>query len=157
MHIPLSVGLLDGAGRDLPLRLSGEVKATGTTRVLDVRTAREVFVFEDVPEKPVASLLRGFSAPVKLEAPRSDDELTFLMAHDSDPFARWEAGQQLAARLILELVEARAAGKPLVVPDHFVEAIRRTLDESDGRLFDSFGGIPIRKCDQITLAEATVS
>ena len=136
MHIPLSVGLLDGAGRDLPLRLSGEVKATGTTRVLDVRTAREVFVFEDVPEKPVASLLRGFSAPVKLEAPRSDDELTFLMAHDSDPFARWEAGQQLAARLILELVEARATGKPLVVPDHFVEAIRRTLD--DQRLDRSF-------------------
>jgi len=73
---------------------------------------------------------------VKLEAPRSDDELTFLMAHDSDPFARWEAGQQLGARLILELVEARKAGKPLVVPDHYVDAIRRTLD--DQRLDRSF-------------------
>ena len=136
MHIPLSVGLLDGAGRDLPLRLSGEANAGGTTRVLDVRTPRDVFVFEDVPEKPVASLLRGFSAPVKLEAPRSDDELTFLMAHDSDPFARWEAGQQLGARLILELVAARKAGQPLVVPDHYVDAIRRTLD--DQRLDRSF-------------------
>ena len=83
-----------------------------------------------------ASLLRGFSAPVKLEAPRSDDELTFLMAHDSDPFARWEAGQQLGARLILELVAARKAGQPLVVPDHYVDAIRRTLD--DQRLDRSF-------------------
>jgi len=136
MHIPLSVGLLDGAGRDLPLRLAGEATAGGTTRVLDVRTPRDVFVFEDVPEKPVASLLRGFSAPVKLDAPRSDDELTFLMAHDSDPFARWEAGQQLGARLILELVEARKAGRPMVVPDHFVDAIRRTLD--DQRLDRSF-------------------
>ena len=136
MHIPLSVGLLDGAGRDLPLRLAGEAAAGDATRVLDVRTPRDVFVFEDVPEKPVASLLRGFSAPVKLDAPRSDDELTFLMAHDSDPFARWEAGQQLGARLILELVEARRAGRPMVVPDHFVDAIRRTLD--DQRLDRSF-------------------
>jgi len=134
--VPDAIGLLDGAGRDLPLRLSGEAMAAGTTRVLDVRTARDVFVFEDVPEKPVASLLRGFSAPVKLDAPRSDDELTFLMAHDSDPFARWEAGQQLGARLILELVEARKAGSPMVVPDHFVDAIRRTLD--DQRLDRSF-------------------
>ena len=136
MHIPLAVGLLDGAGRDLPLKLAGETAAGGTTRVLDLRTPREVFVFEDVPEKPVASLLRGFSAPVKLDAPRADDELTFLMAHDSDPFARWEAGQQLGARLILELVEARKAGRPMVVPDHFVDAIRRTLD--DQRLDRSF-------------------
>lgn len=136
MHIPLSVGLLDGAGRDLPLKLAGEASAGGTTRVLDVRNARDVFVFEDVPEKPVASLLRGFSAPVKLDAPRSDDELTFLMAHDSDPFARWEAGQQLGARLILELVEARRVGRPMDVPDHFVDAIRRTLD--DQRLDRSF-------------------
>ena len=136
MHIPLAVGLLDGAGRDLPLRLAGEAAAGGATRVLDLRTPRDVFMFEDVPEKPVASLLRGFSAPVKLDAPRSDDELTFLMAHDSDPFARWEAGQQLGARLILELVEARKAGSPMVVPDHFVDAIRRTLD--DQRLDRSF-------------------
>ncbi|WP_295138399.1 aminopeptidase N [uncultured Reyranella sp.] len=136
MHIPLAVGLLDGAGRDLPLKLAGEAAAGGTTRVLDVRNTRDVFVFEDIPEAPVASLLRGFSAPVKLDAPRSDDELTFLMAHDSDPFARWEAGQQLAARLILELVEARKADKPMVVPDHFVDAIRRTLD--DQRLDRSF-------------------
>jgi aminopeptidase N len=136
MHIPLAVGLLDGAGRDLPLRLAGEAAAGGTTRVLDVRTARDVFVFEDVPEKPVPSLLRGFSAPVKLDAPRSDDELTFLMAHDSDPFARWEAGQQLGARLILGLVEARNGGRPMDVPDHFVDAIRRTLD--DQRLDRSF-------------------
>ncbi len=136
MHIPLVVGLLDGAGRDLPLKLAGETAAGGTTRVLDLRTPRDVFVFEDVPEKPVASLLRGFSAPVKLDAPRADDELTFLMAHDTDPFARWEAGQQLGARLILELVEARKAGRTMVVPDHFVEAIRRTLD--DQRLDRSF-------------------
>jgi aminopeptidase N len=129
MHIPLAVGLLDRAGRDMPLRLEGEAKAGAQTRVLDVRGARDVFVFEDVLEQPVASLLRGFSAPVKLTAPRSDAELTFLMAHDSDAFARWEAGQQLAAKLILGMVDDRKAGRPMIVPDAFVDAVRRTLDD----------------------------
>ncbi len=129
MHIPLAVGLLDGAGRDMPIRLEGETKSGGTTRVLDVKSARDTFVFEDVAEKPVASLLRKFSAPVKLTALRSDAELSFLMAHDSDPFARWEAGQQLSAKLILSMVEARRLGQPMVVPDNFVDAVRRTLDD----------------------------
>jgi aminopeptidase N len=129
MHIPLAVGLLDRAGRDIALRLEGEARAGSETRVLDVKEARSAFVFEDVPEKPVASLLRGFSAPVKLTAPRSDDELSFLMAHDNDPFARWEAGQQLAAKLILGMVDERKAGRPMTVPDTFVDAVRRTLDD----------------------------
>ena len=129
MHIPLAVGLLDRAGRDIALRLEGETKVGSETRVLNVKEARSVFVFEDVPEKPVASLLRGFSAPVKLTAPRSDDELSFLMAHDNDPFARWEAGQQLAAKLILGMVDERKAGRPMTVPDTFVDAVRRTLDD----------------------------
>jgi aminopeptidase N len=129
MHIPLAVGLIDRAGRDMPLRLAGEAEPGAATRVLDVRSGRDVFVFEDVPEPPVASLLRGFSAPVKLTALRSDEELTFLMAHDSDAFARWEAGQQLAAKLILGMVEDRKAGRPMAVPDGFINAIRRTLDD----------------------------
>jgi aminopeptidase N len=129
MHIPLAVGLLDRAGRDLPLTLAGETGPGPTTRVLDVRGAQDVFVFEEVPEPPVASLLRGFSAPVKLTMHRPDEDLTFLMAHDSDPFARWEAGQQLAAKLILDMVEARKAGRPMTVPDAFVAAVRRTLDD----------------------------
>ena len=129
MHIPLAVGLLDRAGRDLPLRLAGEAASGGVTRVLDVRRAHETFVFEDVPEKPIASLLRGFSAPVKLTTRRADDELAFLMAHDSDPFARWEAGQQLAAEMIFGLVADRKAARPLVVPETFIDAIRRTLDD----------------------------
>jgi aminopeptidase N len=129
MHIPLSVGLLDRAGREIGLKLSGDGGAAATTRALDIRGERDVFVFEDVPEAPVPSLLRGFSAPVKLTNPRSDEELAFLMAHDPEPFARWEAGQQLAAKMILGMVEDRKAGCPLSVADRFVEAIRRTLDD----------------------------
>ena len=129
MHIPLAIGLLNKAGQDLPLRLSEEKTPGRRTRVLNVRRASETFVFEDVAEEPVASLLRGFSAPVKLTRPRPDAELSFLMAHDSDPFARWEAGQQFAAKLILDLVAARKDGRAINVPDSFVDAVRLTLND----------------------------
>ncbi|HEX9626199.1 MAG TPA: aminopeptidase N [Acidiferrobacterales bacterium] len=122
-HIPLAVGLLDPEGVDLPLKLEGEARAVTGTRVLAVRAAEERFVFEDVPRPPVPSLLRGFSAPVRLEIDLSDDERGFLMAHDSDPFNRWEAGQQLAVKLIL----ARIAGAATAVPAAFVDAFRKTL------------------------------
>ena len=107
--IPLELGLLDGQGHELPLRLEGEAVAQGGNRVLAVTEAEQRFVFVEVPEQPLPSLLRGFSAPVKLSFPYSRDQLLFLMQHDSDGFNRWEAGQQLSvavsarARTQLEL------------------------------------------------------
>ncbi|KIF81125.1 aminopeptidase N [Noviherbaspirillum autotrophicum] len=107
-HIPVAVGLLDGSGRDLPLHLGG-VEIDGpapTTMVLELTQQRQSFEFRNVPVHPVPSILRGFSAPVVLEIDYSDAELAFLMAHDSDPFNRWEAGQRLAMRRLLALADA---------------------------------------------------
>ncbi|QKT04515.1 aminopeptidase N [Ectothiorhodospiraceae bacterium 2226] len=109
LHIPLALGLVGPDGQDLPLRLQGEAAGQGTRRVVDVRAARETFVFEDVPAEPIPSLLRGYSAPVRLDYDYTDEALAFLLAHDSDPFARWEAGQQLAVRLIMARVVAPQA------------------------------------------------
>ena len=122
MHIPFAVGLIAADGKEVPLRLAGEAKASGNTRVLSLREAEHSFVFEDVPAAPVPSLARGFSAPVVLNFAYTEAELTHLMAHDSDSFNRWEAGQRLAANLIL----AGAAGKP-VDPSGFVAACARIL------------------------------
>ncbi|MFL9922910.1 aminopeptidase N [Herbaspirillum lusitanum] len=111
-HIPVAVGLLDSKGRDMPLRLDGEKSAAGdTTRVLELTKARQTFRFTDVAEKPVPSILRGFSAPVVLQYEYSDAELAFLMAHDSDAFNRWEAGQRLATRRLLKLTTAVQAAR----------------------------------------------
>ncbi|HLF97364.1 MAG TPA: aminopeptidase N [Methylococcaceae bacterium] len=104
--IPFSVGLLGGDGAPLPLRLVGEQCADGhETRVLRVGDAVQTFRFADLAEKPVLSALRGFSAPVRLKIHHDYDELAFLFRHDSDPFNRWEAGQQLAGQILLNLVE----------------------------------------------------
>jgi aminopeptidase N len=130
MLIPMALGLIGQDGRDLPLTLAGETAPGATTRVLALTGARQSFTFTDVPAKPVPSLFRGFSAPVKLRFGYSDGDLTFLMARDSDAFNRWEAGQTLATRLILALVEDRAAGRDMVVPDAFIDAVAATLDRA---------------------------
>ncbi len=127
MPIPLAMGLLDPDGAPLPLRLEGEAKAAGTSRVLELDRAEQSFTFVDVPAAPVPSLLRGFSAPVILDAGQGDEELRFLMANDPDPFVRWEAGHSYATRLMLALIGARAAGRPLRADPGLADAFAATL------------------------------
>ena len=104
LHIPIAVGLLDGQGHDLPLRLEDtKLSFAPTTIVLELTKAKQSFTFKGINSKPVPSLLRDFSAPVTLDFDYSDDELAFLLAHDSDAFNRWEAGQRLATRRLLAL------------------------------------------------------
>jgi aminopeptidase N len=109
LHIPLALGLLGGNGQDLELELAdGRRPRNG---VLDITKARETFVFRGVPSRPTPSLLRGFSAPVRLETSLGDRDLEFLMVHDSDLFNRWQAANDYATRTLVHLVKARAAGR----------------------------------------------
>ena len=129
--IPVAVGLITEEGRELPLRFSGEAMAGLTSRLLVLEEEQQNFVFEDIFEPPVPSLLRGFSAPVKLEYPYSAHELAVLMAHDTDSFMRWEAGQLLAQREILSNVGRLAAGSDPVLAPELVEAVAAMLDDTD--------------------------
>ncbi len=124
--IPVTVGLLDGNGNELPLQL-GASDAPSTTKVLRVTEAEQTFTFINIPEAPVPALLRGFSAPVKLQCDYTRDELGFLMSHDSDGFVRWEAGQQLALAVINEGMQARREGKPFIVDARLISAFRSVL------------------------------
>jgi len=126
-HIPVAVGLVGPDGQDMPLRLAGETEVT-TTRVLSLYEVTQQFVFEGVAVAPVPSLLRNFSAPVLLDFAYSDVELAHLLAHDSDSFNRWEAGQRLASRLILAASSTLAAGETPVWPEGFVTAVARVLE-----------------------------
>jgi aminopeptidase N len=106
-----------------PFHIPFAVKVGTEERVLSIKSAEERFVFENLQSRPVPSLLRRFSAPVILNYPYSDEELLHLMAHDDDPFNRWEAGQRLAAATILE--------KNGVPSPAFVAAARNLLLDSD--------------------------
>ncbi len=116
LHVPFAVGLVDRDGRDIPLRLEGEAAPLGTTRVLELREARQSFRFAGIAQAPVPSLLRGFSAPVKVDYPYTEAELAFLAAHDSDPVSRWDAAQRSYAHAILSLAADHRAGRALALP-----------------------------------------
>jgi aminopeptidase N len=128
--IPVSLGLLDSQGHGLALRLAGEEGEALTSRVLSVTEAEQTFTFVDVSEKPLPSLLRGFSAPVKLSFPYDRDQLMFLMQHDSDGFNRWDATQQLAVQVLQELIGQHQAGQPLVLDQRLVQALGAVLEDT---------------------------
>jgi aminopeptidase N len=93
--------------------------------MLELRQPVETFVFVGCKQPPVPSLLRGFSAPVQVRYPYTDEQLSFLMAHDSDGFNRWDAAQTLAQRVLLQMV----ADPELAVPQSFLNAFKRALQE----------------------------
>ncbi|KAI5912824.1 aminopeptidase N [Thauera sp. 2A1] len=122
--IPVAVGLIGPDGRDRALRLEGESQAGAGTRVLALTEAEQRFRFTGLDAEPVPSLLRGFSAPVILELDEDDARLAFRMAHDADPFNRWDAAQRYAERVILGL----AGGQAGAVPEAFIAAFRALLN-----------------------------
>jgi len=126
--IPVAMGLLDGNGQELATRLQGEPEAQAGTRVLLARKTENHFEFVDVASPPVPSLLRDFSAPVKLSG-LTPDRLRFLAAHDTDPFVRWESGQQFAATVLLDMVAAIQAGDEPSVDPALIEAMASTLQQ----------------------------
>jgi Aminopeptidase N len=107
-------------GHDMPLQLAGEASPQRKPCPVAAR-AGDVFRFVNVPEAPVPSLGRDFSAPVIINYPYSDDGLRHLLSHDSDPFNRWEAGQRLTLKLLLQGIADIRQGRELRFPDVLAE------------------------------------
>ncbi len=128
MLIPVKIGLLNRQGEAVAFRPSEHAEPQ-TEAVLLLTEAQQDFVLHGVNEQVVPSLLRGFSAPVYLNYPYSDEDLQLLLAHDSDPFARWEAGQALYRRAVAANLAAIEAGEPL--PDHngLIDAFKHMLKQ----------------------------
>ncbi|WP_277186381.1 aminopeptidase N [Caballeronia sp. BR00000012568055] len=149
--IPFAVGLIGANGADLPLQLEGEKEPNGTTRVLEFTEQEQSFTFVDVNEAPLPSLLRNFSAPVIVEFDYTNEQLAFLLAHDSDPFNRWEAGQRLATRELLALAGRAAKGETLTLDDDIIAAFSRVLD--DATLTPAFRELALMLPSESYLAE----
>ena len=130
-HIPLALGLLAADGDTLPLKLTGcTAEKNQDTIILELRKQSETFVFENIPAAPVPSLLRGFSAPVKLLFDYSIADLAFLLANDTDEFNRWEAGQQLMIRISLEQIQRFQNHEPFNLPSELENAFRSLLNQT---------------------------
>ncbi len=116
--IPVVMGLLNGAGNEV------------AAQTLLLTETQQSFVFDDVSATPVPSLLRGFSAPVKLSGVTSE-QLRFLAAHDTDPFVRWESSQQYATKLLLGMVAGWRRGDALTLECGLIDALHATLRSAD--------------------------
>lgn len=139
-HIPVAVGLIGRDGQELPLALEGTKGGgnEGTTAILELKAPEETFVFSGIAEEPVPSILRHFSAPVKVKADLSEQERLFLMANDPDEFNRWDAGQQLGVRIILNLVKDAHNGLPLRLDQAFAAAFGKILTSAlDDKAFQA--------------------
>lgn len=114
MHIPVRVGLVGPNGDDV------------VEQTLELTKTKQSFVFKDVGSRPVPSILRGFSAPVKLTTDLSNDDLRFLMVHDNDGFNQWEAGQTYALRLMNAMLDSQDS----TIWPEFIDSFGLMLDQA---------------------------
>ncbi|MEA3544657.1 MAG: aminopeptidase N, partial [Thermodesulfobacteriota bacterium] len=125
--IPLAIGLLNGAGEDIPLQLAEETTPGAATRILELTQQKQKFTFVGIESQPTLSPLRGFSAPVRLQCDFTDTELAFRMAHDSDSFNRWDAGQTLALHELLRMYHEFEQGNSFSLQPTFMTAWEKAL------------------------------
>ena len=153
--IPVGLGLLGADGQDMPLRIEGETLATTGNRTLVLTQSSESFTFVDIDVEPVPSILRGFTAPVVLEFDYLDTQLLHLLAHDSDPFNRWEAGQRLAVNSAVIAIKSIAnyadTAYANVLNDAYLDAMRSIL--RDPSLDSAFKELVLTLPSETYLAE----
>jgi aminopeptidase N len=129
LHIPIKIGLIGSDGKPLECRLENEAQGSEEL-ILQLKQSEQQFRLTKLAKKPVVSVLRNFSAPVKLDMDRNLDELAFLLSFDTDSFNRWEAGQQLASILIKALIADIQKGHALSLNPILVDALKKVINQS---------------------------
>ena len=128
--IPVKFALVDSAGNDMPINCANPACITvGDDNILKISAAEQEFIFADLSEKPVVSLLREFSAPINLSVERTDKELGFLLANDNDSFSRWEAGQDLMSNALMKAMRVSDGLSPVQYDQAIPEALGSLLEQ----------------------------
>lgn len=170
--IPIRAALFARDGRRIDARLiNGDAVGDGVDggdgggdnrgdgdALLVLSKPRQSFVFEGVDTEPVASLLRDFSAPVALRYELSDADLALLLAHDDDPFNRWEAGQKLFLKHIVDFVPKVGSAETFEASDALLQSVESALAQVAGNRDDDGGADPALLAEILTLpSEAYIS
>ncbi len=127
LYMPIDIALIGASGAPLTTTYDG---VSGESHVVHLQEAEQSFVFEGVSESPVPSMNRAFSAPVRIKSDAGNGADAFLMAHDSDPFNRWESGQQYGTRLLLRGVASIQNGRDMEIDGTFIGAIKSIVDDA---------------------------
>ncbi len=123
MHIPVRLGLVDQDGNDLPIGENNE-----TEIIFSLKESKQTLEFKNIDKKPIPSLFRKFSAPIRLRTDLKREDYMFLMQKDTDGFNRWESGQTIAKEILLNLIEKIQQGSPLSAPQEYLDSIGWLLD-----------------------------
>ncbi len=127
LHIPIRLGLLEKNGSNATIRVNNHPPCEEI--ILDLKSYQQTFVFEQLDEKPVPSLLRGFSAPVILKIQQSLKDLAFVLSFDTDTFNRWEAGQKISGQIIFGLIDDIQQGQNLQLNPLLVQSFKEILQQ----------------------------
>ncbi|HEX7673256.1 MAG TPA: aminopeptidase N [Bdellovibrio sp.] len=126
-HIPLMMGLLDKAGKELPLNCEKITQNTDGKNLIELKNQKDTFVFKGLNERPVLSILREFSAPVTLNWNATDEDLFFLMEKDVDSFNRREMAQKIGMHVLSSLIQQSRQGQPLKVDEKYLKAMSAVI------------------------------
>jgi aminopeptidase N len=124
-HIPMRLSLFDQQGKAIALDSQGALE-----QVVDIKELNHRLKFEGISQEPLVSAFRGFSAPIILTTDLRDGELATLMSCDTDPFNRWEAGQQYASRVMLDMIESAEQQSPVILQG-LLDAFRIILADNE--------------------------
>lgn len=130
-HIPIRLGLINSAGSEISLAGKLDAQQSIVDNIYSLTENSATLIVDDIDERPTPSLLRGFSAPVKLNFTYSDEDLALLMAYDNDPFNQWEAGQRLSLKVILQAIADYRARREHKYSETFIDAFRVLLSNAD--------------------------
>ena len=129
-HIPLMVGLLDKSGQELPLNCDNVEKNSDDKHIINLKDQKTTYVFKNLKERPVLSILREFSAPVNLNWEASEDDLYFLMEKDTDSFNRREMAQKISIRILSDLIKKARNGEKLTVDPRYTKAMSAIIKDN---------------------------
>ena len=127
LHIPVKLGLLAADGSVAKICIKGSISCDEIT--IELKEQQQTFIFEQLDEKPVVSLLRGFSAPVNVKMEQSLEQLAFLLSYDTDTFNRWEAGQKMSCKIIFGLIDDFRQGRQMQLNPLLVEAYKSVMQQ----------------------------
>nr|WP_108650576.1 aminopeptidase N [Dongshaea marina] len=147
LHIPFNLELYNSRGEPQPFRINGQ----SVSHILNVTETEQEFEFEGLSEQPIPSLLREFSAPVKLDYPYSNQQLALLMRHATDLFSRWDAAQMLVAKQLKSNLERYRQEQALELPDEVISAFASVLE--DESLDPMLKAEILRLSDESSMAE----
>jgi len=153
MLIPMRTALFDDQGNHCPLDKDGN-----TEIVVELKDKKNKIVFKNIVNKPIASLFRGYSAPVIVDFEQSTNELSHLMAFDTDSYNRWDATQIMSGKIIMDAYKHICNGKDAMCPDYYVSAISKILtdNETDPALLAEALSLPSLKALMISMKDIKV-